>query len=161
MFSIKNRAFSLIELMIVIAIIGILAAIAIPAYGDYIGKAKASELLTSTSALKTAVTEYRVVKGNFANATNGNGNKGIEAVYGVSNPADLAKTITSVTVESSNSSNVQIVIESEAGVTGTEEDPKDPLDLTLTLEGTWSGNGVKWECKASGNNTKYAPTSCR
>ncbi len=50
-----QKGFTLIELMIVVAIIGILAAVAIPAYSDYTKKAKATELVQGTSALKSAV----------------------------------------------------------------------------------------------------------
>ena len=52
-----QRAFTLIELMIVVAIIGILAAVALPAYQDYTIRAKVSELILASSAVRTAVTE--------------------------------------------------------------------------------------------------------
>jgi type IV pilus assembly protein PilA len=53
-----QKGFTLIELMIVVAIIGILAAIAIPAYSDYTERAKVSELVTMASACKASVTAY-------------------------------------------------------------------------------------------------------
>ncbi len=53
----KQRGFTLIELMIVVAIIGILAAVALPAYKDYTAKAKMSEVLLAASKCRTAVTE--------------------------------------------------------------------------------------------------------
>ena len=54
----KQQGFTLIELMIVVAIIGILAAIAIPAYQDYIVRSKVTELVTAADACKTSVAEY-------------------------------------------------------------------------------------------------------
>src|SRR5215204_1515106 len=60
-----QKGFTLIELMIVVAIIGILAAIAIPAYSDYTERAKVSELVTIASACKASVSEYYQAQGLF------------------------------------------------------------------------------------------------
>ena len=69
----KQQGFTLIELMIVVAIIGILAAIAIPAYQDYTIRAQVSEGLNLSGAAKAAVTEYFQDQGAFPadNATAG------------------------------------------------------------------------------------------
>ena len=66
----KQQGFTLIELMIVVAIIGILAAIAIPAYQDYTIRAKVTEAMGLASSAKTSVSEYRLSQSAFpANAT--------------------------------------------------------------------------------------------
>jgi type IV pilus assembly protein PilA len=60
-----QKGFTLIELMIVVAIIGILAAVAIPAYGDYTARAQASEAFVLLDGLKTPLTELYTTTGNF------------------------------------------------------------------------------------------------
>ena len=61
-----QKGFTLIELMIVVAIIGILAAVAIPAYGDYTARAQAAEAFTMMDGLKTPLTELYTSSGGFA-----------------------------------------------------------------------------------------------
>ena len=68
----NHKGFTLIELMIVVAIIGILAAVAIPQYQNYVARAQVSEGLVLMSGAKTGVAEYAMVKGDFP-ASNGEG----------------------------------------------------------------------------------------
>jgi type IV pilus assembly protein PilA len=73
-----QKGFTLIELMIVVAIIGILAAVAIPAYGDYTARAQAAEGFTLMDGLKTPLTELYTGNGQFAiDATGASGVTGI------------------------------------------------------------------------------------
>lgn len=66
-----QKGFTLIELMIVVAIIGILAAVAIPAYGDYTARAQAAEAFTLMDGFKTPLTELYTASGDFAISTAG------------------------------------------------------------------------------------------
>lgn len=65
----KESGFTLIELMIVVAIIGILAAVAVPQYKAYVGRSMVSEALASTSAIKTAFEEYITTQTSLTNGT--------------------------------------------------------------------------------------------
>jgi type IV pilus assembly protein PilA len=84
-----QKGFTLIELMIVVAIIGILAAVAIPAYGDYTARAQAAEAFTLLDGLKTPLTELYTSSGMFALDTNG-----VSGVTGITSGKYVAKVCT-------------------------------------------------------------------
>lgn len=138
-----QQGFTLIELMIVIAIIGILAAVALPAYQDYTVRAKISEAIGFAAAAKTAVSEHQISKGSWP-ATNG--------------PAGLASAtaITSPVVASVGVATKTITVTLKTSTTLGEATGK-----TFILEGTASGSGVSWTCKPGTIASKFLPSSCR
>ena len=131
-----QKGFTLIELMIVVAIIGILAAIALPAYQDYTIRAKVSELVLTASSFRTSVTE----KAQTDNALTSSG-------------AGLTVTNFGKITGGSVSDGGVIVLngDSTAASVGTA--------VTLTLTPSLAGNTVVWSC--TGTPTKFMPSTCR
>ena len=138
-----QKGFTLIELMIVVAIIGILAAVAIPAYQDYTVRAKVSEGLGLAAAAKAAVAETWASQGRFM----------------VSNQSIGLPTATSITGNSIRSvSQVSGVITITMAGTGL---PANVAGDTYTLSARTSAGGVQWACNAGTIEAKYLPSECR
>ena len=131
-----QKGFTLIELMIVIAIIGILAAIALPAYQDYTVRARAAEALTVGSAVKTTVTE---------NISSNGGNIPTSACAGFVAPA-ATNNVSSVTCGATTGV-VTVVTTTKAGAN------------TFTLTPSATTSGVTWKCV--GTKPEYSPAECR
>lgn len=141
-----QKGFTLIELMIVVAIIGILAAIALPAYQDYSTRAKVSEAVGFAAAAKTAVSECIISKNAVTDcATN-------EAV-GLSDADDITSSyVASVTVGTGGAITVE--------VQGTNSD-MDGESLVMT-PALVANAGVTWGCAASDTSVyKFVPANCR
>lgn len=132
-----QKGFTLIELMIVIAIIGILAAVALPAYQDYTIRAKASELVLASSAAKNTISEYALV-----NAT-------------LTIPSTVAvQNIAQGMVRSLTWSGTYIRVTGNATNLG--------ADITLWMKPSGDPTtGILWICKAGGAGTTYLPSSCQ
>ena len=142
----KQQGFTLIELMIVVAIIGILAAIAIPAYSDYTIRAQVSEGLTLAGGAKAAVSEYSMDRGRFP--TN-------NLTAGLSVAASINGKYTS-----SVSTALGIITITYGGLSG----HPNILNNTLTLSAVQNAGSVVWACPPLPAGTlvaKYRPATCR
>lgn len=142
-----QKGFTLIELMIVIAIVGILAAVALPAYQDYTARAQMSEALTLAEGQKAAVVEYYSDNGTFPNS---NASAGIAASNTIT-----GKYVASVNVAGDTAS---ATITSTMKSSGVNADIKGK---TLTLVGQQNSGSFSWECKKGTVDDKFLPSSCR
>lgn len=144
-----QQGFTLIELMIVVAIIGILAAIAIPAYQDYIVRAKVTEGLNLASSAKVTVSE---------NAMSGMGN--LSLGWTAPTPTD---NVDSVSVNSTTGTITIVYTAAAGGTAGADSILLTPSSNGVALNaGTVPTQSIVWSCT---NGTtllnKYRPANCR
>ncbi len=139
----KQQGFTLIELMIVVAIIGILAAIAIPAYQDYTIRAQVSEGLNLAGGAKAAVSEYTMDRGSFPDSN---------TQAGISDAADIqGKYVGTVTVQNDGTIDVGYANDAHTTLSGS----------TLTLSPFTNAGSVEWVCRSADIADKHLPAACR
>ena len=138
----KYSGFTLIELMIVVAIIAILAAIALPAYQDYVVRSQVSEGITLADGAKTAVWDYISNRGAMP-ATN--------ASTGLPSPTSIVGSYVS---------QVDVTGGVIAATFGSKANQAIAGD-TILMSPTTTGGSIEWRCHSATLADKYLPTSCR
>ena len=173
-----QSGFTLIELMIVVAIIGILAAIAIPQYQNYVARAQASEALVLASGTKVAVAEFFNTNGKMPDQfADGSGTTTLHALHCATAVSDTADCNSIFGLESSTNITGKYVESVKVGGDGKATVKFHPTNHvggvhsklagnSMLLTPTTTSGAISWSCEklagATGDAdiTKYLPSSC-
>jgi type IV pilus assembly protein PilA len=139
----NQKGFTLIELMIVIAIVGILAAVALPAYQDYTIRARISEPLALLGEAKTSMTEYYIANGTLPLTPTA---AGIRTVIGTALVSTMGITV---------AGNISVLMTADPAL-----GPAGSMTIIFSNAGTSSGT-IVYVCKPGTIAAKYLPANCR
>jgi type IV pilus assembly protein PilA len=146
-----QQGFTLIELMIVVAIIGILAAIALPAYQDYVVRSRVSEAIVLADGIKTTVGE---------NAASG---KNFDSGFTPITAANATENVLATAVDPATGS-ITVTTSAKAGngtIIFVPTSDKAPLVGTATASTPPNGASIAWACTTGTIVAKYRPAQCR
>ena len=135
-----QKGFTLIELMIVVAIVGILAAVALPAYSNYTARAYAAEALGVAQGYKTAIIEYHSANGGYP------------ANLAAINKATIATEVIDNIALGVSDGVVTVTMEAVGGFAST-----DTIVLTPTFT---TGAGYDWDCTSAAADDAQLPSDC-
>ncbi len=138
----QQKGFTLIELMIIVAIIAILAAIAIPAYNDFTTRSKISEGMSLASTAQLAILEYYVMTGVWPQNNNDAGLAESDEISG--------EYVASVSVLENQ---VLVLFKPDAG--------EGLADHTMIMEATDARGSMIWTCSSEDIDVKFLPQNCR
>lgn len=141
----NQKGFTLIELMIVVAIIGILAAVAVPAYQDYIVRSKVSEGIVGASEFKTAISEYYSFRGVLP-----------------ANNADAGLLSTAASYATDYVASIGTATNGVVTVTfATADELHDASATTIIYTPDATGHKLTWTCTDGTTPDNYRPSQCR
>jgi len=153
-----QQGFTLIELMIVVAIVAILVALAVPAYQDYTIRAKVAECINGGAVAKLSISEYRETTGDYP------ADSEIAGLLGTAGSTGDTEYCDPIEYSSSSTVGNFLVIADSAAIDSSLNADSIEANLVPTLSSAVTEGGIDWTCRRGGTIAeyyKYLPSTCR